>query len=589
MPCLTDLPIEVITEIVLAIAALHPYHSPSSLLSLLLLNRRLYSRLRPDRNPSLYSRLFRSRFDVAALYRRFFNTLEPAQSSEEPTRSRSTAIQLCEAYIDRLQLFKRMRLYAATPPVPEQDPETDLAPYNRAPTISQPHGQPISLLTRDLWLIYLMVMENDEKNWIELIKAGQVVQFLKNFHHNKLVAFASQPGYPPEAPETAIGMRLYYLFVDLTNERQQPNAQIEEARETNLFVLKPYVFGCHVFEVAYAPWSWRRFPHPNTTGLEPIAGPSSIKDGASTDVKLTPLAVKPCTLQYMGQSLHILPPLNSHVALVSFFWGVSCMNELNRVSDLPSVSSSNSSAEEMFSQKMQKILSCKSTAYELDFRRATVCLDPSSSSGLEFDSFKGAFEGTWEGKFSFFDYTSYREMLMGRLQSVYEGRYGDQPQMFKMREVVVRKRDGQSVCFKPGPRPTRVIATHSEKNEELDSSEDETEHLLRMHIPDASMPAEEIEFDPNEEYELQIYGTGHSAWGKCLLKGRVRAWDGLLTLLKNYRADATVSGAAEPLRNACWLYRGYATPDGALIGRWRDTYTPPHIPGYEGTFIMFPR
>lgn len=57
---------------------------------------------------------------------------------------------------------------------------------------------------------------------------------------------AVTPGYPPESPETAIGMRLYHLFVELQEEGPDSSPEYEEMRETNFFVLKPFVFGCHV-------------------------------------------------------------------------------------------------------------------------------------------------------------------------------------------------------------------------------------------------------------------------------------------------------------------------------------------------------
>ena len=37
-----------------------------------------------------------------------------------------------------------------------------------------------------------------------------------------------------------------------------------------------------------------------------------------------------------------------------------------------------------------------------------------------------------------------------------------------------------------------------------------------------------------------------------------------------------------------WLYRGYLVGDvdGNLVGRWRETMTPPEQPGYEGAFFL---
>ncbi|EGG09972.1 uncharacterized protein MELLADRAFT_60810 [Melampsora larici-populina 98AG31] len=706
----SGLPIEIIERIVIILAALDPYKPPKTILSLLLLNRRFSSILRPDLNPSLYATIFRYRFDAEALERRF-NTTESDEvfhkrqkrvitasspvgvpgsdqqcssssssqlgdgQSQSP-HSSSFATQLSETYFDRLNLFNRLRFYASLPLCQEPNPDS---PYYHNDGISMTNCQAESsqpkmrLLTKDLWMIYLMVMENDGKNWIQLLKAANIVQFLKNYHHNELITLAVTPGYPPESPETAIGMRLYHLFVELQEEGPDSSPEYEEMRETNFFVLKPYVFGCHVFEVAYAPWSWRQLPASpsSTSSSSPTQSLGDVTDhpnalsntSTSTSLPVLPLDIPdsqpsteisasvstseenltqdehtnspttPCqhngpsnkvtysTFRYMGQTIRILPPLSSHVAMMSFFWGVSCLNELDRRSGRFMLNSHNSWSEisngnttnfnipsnsinhqstsihpdDLFSMKMKRILECDSNSYDLEYHRTTRCLNPYSSPGLQFDTFKNCFNGIWEGKFMFFDYTSYREMLMGRLQSVFEGRYGDQPQVLKMREVIVRLSDGKRVEFKNQRQSNHLLNLDSNDQIRGGENEDETEYLLKMPFREDDEKIEEIEYDSNERYELQIHGTGHSAWGKCKLKGRVRAWDGMLTLLKNYKLDEDpvslndhqVNG--EILRNTCWLYRGYSTPEGALIGRWRDTYTPQNIPGYEGTFVMLPR
>lgn len=65
---------------------------------------------------------------------------------------------------------------------------------------------------------------------------------------------------------------------------------------------------------------------------------------------------------------------------------------------------------------------------------------------------------------------------------------------------------------------------------------------------------------------------GHSAWGRFVLRGRIRSWDGMIIIAKEYRPDG----------RGRWLYRGYVTAGGKMIGRWRDTFTPDNMSGYEG-------
>ena len=65
-----------------------------------------------------------------------------------------------------------------------------------------------------------------------------------------------------------------------------------------------------------------------------------------------------------------------------------------------------------------------------------------------------------------------------------------------------------------------------------------------------------------------------------MLKGRVRAYDGLFSITKEYESDSI--GRESRGR---WLYRGYNV-GGNLVGRWRDTHTPQDLNGYEGTFLV---
>ncbi|KAF9510422.1 hypothetical protein BS47DRAFT_66893 [Hydnum rufescens UP504] len=77
--------------------------------------------------------------------------------------------------------------------------------------------------------------------------------------------------------------------------------------------------------------------------------------------------------------------------------------------------------------------------------------------------------------------------------------------------------------------------------------------------------------------DIILTGKGHSAWGPFMLKGRVRLWDGMVSLVKTYAPD---NG------RGTWLYRGYILSNGLWIGRWRDTITEEDTNGYEGVFVM---
>ncbi|KDQ15922.1 hypothetical protein BOTBODRAFT_43836 [Botryobasidium botryosum FD-172 SS1] len=61
------------------------------------------------------------------------------------------------------------------------------------------------------------------------------------------------------------------------------------------------------------------------------------------------------------------------------------------------------------------------------------------------------------------------------------------------------------------------------------------------------------------------------------LMGRIRSWDGMIIILRE--SDG-------PMGKVRWLFRGYLTPCGNWIGRWRETGTPEYLCGYEGTFCL---
>jgi len=573
-------------------------------------------------------------------------TLEQNRESKPtPTRSQDGS-ELCNrhlaaAYFERLGLFRRMRTFAAHPAPTHVDRRraTDLEPYKDQASIPQPDNQSMTLVARDLWLIYLMVLENDGRNWSQLTKSAHIIGFLLNYFHYEINPSAISPGYPSQRPEISIALRLCHLFLDLHQEESesQSDSTSEGAKywtseagiETYLFALKPYTFASHQYDVAYAPWSIRELPidlsspavlkvlsqkltgrekttlapllwdtaqeEQTTRGLDVLshqavigrssrgtssprfsaaADPSSISSDCDSLVQSSGQGY--CELAYMGKLFKILPPLHSHVALLSFFW---C--NIRHTSSPGTQALEFDDQLEFFLRMMRSVLKLTSVEYDREFVRQTTCLDPFFSPGLRFDFYRGCFRGGWDGQFGFFDLSSYRQMLLGRIESVYEGRYGDQNQVFKVQEFIVRVRDGQPVeflgdCHEKSIEPRRLA--HCSEEEPLES---EIERLGRMKSLLYPTPIESIlvKYDPSERYELQIHGAGHSSWGHFKVKGRVRAWDGMVTFLKIYDTG----------RHGRWLYRGYHAPGNMIVGRWRDTLTSEATDGYEGTFVMFTR
>jgi hypothetical protein len=112
---------------------------------------------------------------------------EREREERRETRSRDAPglcnSHLASAYFERLGLFRRMRTFAghSAPTHPDGRRSTDLEPYKDQPSFPQPGNQSMTLISRDLWLIYLMVLENDGRNWSHLLHSGNITGFLLNY------------------------------------------------------------------------------------------------------------------------------------------------------------------------------------------------------------------------------------------------------------------------------------------------------------------------------------------------------------------------------------------------------------------------
>lgn len=180
-------------------------------------------------------------------------------------------------------------------------------------------------------------------------------------------------------------------------------------------------------------------------------------------------------------------------------------------------------------------------------------------------------------------------MLGGQAKALYEGPYGEQAQVWKIKETWVRKQgwvrrerknekgkenadqdeedgyeeDEETLGRSPVSGPMLnagfpidqvtpafpVLApfaaeaatlneTIQQQLEALEGYEAVPEHEL-----DEMMQQAEEDGDGGEGVglELLLTGTGHSAWGNFILKGRVRAWDGMASLVKEYAVSFFVS------------------------------------------------
>lgn len=402
---------------------------------------------------------------------------------------------------------------------------------------------------------------------------------------------------------------------------------------------------------------------------------------------LTP-RVKATTVYHCGQLLSFRPPVLSHAAILNFFMQVEkdpAVVELQAITErgaepgtapvAPNAEGGESSSSRPAARQTQLgllhpslgagtngtecnvtdrgpnsgPLALRSLDHDSDVARLLACYDPYSSAGLPVGHFSGMFKGAWEGRFSFFDFDSYRDMLAGRMRSLYEGPFGEQPQVWKLNEHYVRVGEGtgrvvggEGLVTHAGFTDAQVFEDTTKLPKTLEEAKDlargqgttgnkrtvdagsssgrSRNKKRRPEVSDPSSSTSKQESSPrisarpadyhlypqfdeqdrgaaaaqghrrsdssddsdaddtedNSSYEMLLSGMGHSAWGRFVLRGRVRAWDGMVILSKEYRPDG----------RGRWLYRGYVTAGGTLVGRWRDSFTPADMSGYEGPFVL---
>ncbi|ORX33278.1 hypothetical protein BD324DRAFT_585253 [Kockovaella imperatae] len=529
------------------------YHSclptllaPSTLLQT---SRVIRDTISPSANPRLYARLYRTAFDTAAIERRL-GEVNASQYTVELQRRVSSLYRLSRM-VDR--------------------------------------GDLTAIRDEDVWTIYLMLIENDGKNLEQLLDLNGILHlptFLRLYHEQHLLAPALQPGYPAENIGRSLIMWIGWLLSQHNSGVPEPSVE----RDERLFVLRPYVFAPQQYEAYFAPWTILNLPLSSTTPRSSRASPY-----------IADLSPKPRTvaINYFGKDTSICPPILSHAAILRFFTQAETSGRIAKTArpaseNNVSVTESDSDDDDLLVAQRKDLLS-SSLLHDRDFGRLLSCHDPFTCRGLKPSSWRGSMEGCWEGNFSFFDFDAFREMLAGQSRALYAGEFGEQHQVWRLKETFVRPKREQLQGRKgksrapplTGPMTNAGFPTDvpSSTDAGLDTARAEVTTLnatIRQQL-DAMVgyeivPENEMDtaVDEDDGLEILVTGVGHSAWGRFILKGRVRAWDGLASLVKEYAPDS----------RGKWIYRGYVVAGDTFVGRWRDTFTPEAFIGYEGTFIL---
>ncbi|WVQ83872.1 hypothetical protein IAT38_006016 [Cryptococcus sp. DSM 104549] len=641
---LATIPPEIISYIALHLCLASPL--PALPIPLLQSCRTINDAISPQTNPRLYARVFRSFFDTAAPERRFGQEVVRqgrGKWDEGRGEAKLRAQELMEELRKRVGVLSRLR--------------------------GMVERQDVADVTDDdFWVLYFMLVENDGKNTDLLLGPNAVVHlptFLDLYHQQHLLAAAVEPGYPAETVGRSLAMWIAWLVGGSGSEDET-----SEQREERMFVLRPYVFAAPRYDAYFAPWTLPDLPLLTSPPPQPENNPFI--------ANLQPHS-RLVTLRNYGREVRLCPPFIAQAAILRFFYrGVG--EELDEAKDGgevvspfmalnigagggagggagsasltptggtgtvtpqlggdvgPAIGTGASTPSEFpplptFSSGPHLLAS--STLHDRDFTRLSLCYDPLSTPGMHRAAWKGCWDGCWEGTFSFFDFDAFREMLAGHARALYEGPYGEQAQVWRLKETWVRRKGWvrpvkeETVVDRKGKGKARDQAGDEEDSDEemleaevspkpkglplsgpminagfptdhptppftnLASAAAEAatlEETIRQQVEAIEgyemVPPEDLDEMLAEEdggeaagLDMLLTGTGHSAWGKFVLKGRVRAWDGMASLVKEYAPDS----------RGKWIYRGYVLAGDIFVGRWRDTFTPEAYVGYEGTFTL---
>ena len=198
MHSLLTIPQEIIEHIAYFVATDSFLGPPSSLLPLLLVNRQINLWTSIVTNHHLYARIFSYKFDTAAPL---------ARLGEETMVSQAFAEELKR----RCVVLKRLRA------------RIDSTTHARHADHHHHHHQDnnnLKLSIHDvLFTAYVLMLENDGKNEVQLEEYGEMKAWIREFWFDargaSLAVYSIRTGnWPPNRPETALGMWLFWFLLD---------------------------------------------------------------------------------------------------------------------------------------------------------------------------------------------------------------------------------------------------------------------------------------------------------------------------------------------------------------------------------------
>ncbi|KAJ1300685.1 hypothetical protein OPQ81_002332 [Rhizoctonia solani] len=610
------LPAEVIQHIAVAACGLRVEGPPSELAGLLQVCRSVNGALCAQHNPGLHARIFSVKFDSRAPTRRFAD-------AGQPLTTRSFAHELRRRWIS----LKRIR---------------SISSAGKLLVCSEEHER------EDLWMIYLMFLESDGRNW-EQLHWARINGYLRIIVREKLMPL-SKPGYMIETTTRALGLWLMWFMTEVYSVVAEAPPETQQIHA----MLRPWALASHKYDTLCAPYTHWQLP----TSDEPDLGEDPL---IGTPQYLADLDLRNRTelVTHMGRRIQLAPPRASMAAIMAF------MVRLERNGPIPAHPAPPiPNPPGQFPPTVQpghpgltiyprtrypsfygpgsaefdgRVNRTGSAAYDTEWRRVLQCGNP-----FAFPKFKvmpmftpGELAGHWEGRFVFLTFDAFRDMLSGVVGAVANGPIAQQPHVWRIREhhLVHRHRriplgrESDSVTGEKLPIGSPLDAYIPQNAEFIHHGEPSefSTRRLEIRVPDETYPLGYRSFnyvtldgptdpppthvptnsvigptpsvdmdwdvpqlprlgDGDDEFQEEILdtlitGEGHSSWGSFKLRGRIRAWDGMIIIVKDYDGPNTQGRGR-------WLYKGYLVSGGNWVGRWRDTFTSERLSGYEGVFSV---
>ncbi|EKM52375.1 uncharacterized protein PHACADRAFT_260696 [Phanerochaete carnosa HHB-10118-sp] len=506
---------------------------PAGLVPLLSLNRAMHDALSFQNNPHLYARVFAGKYDEDAAVRRLGAAQLPATALAEELQRRSLVL-------------KRIR-----------------ARYDSKVPSSDKH------LGRVMWTAYLMVLENDGKNERQLLEYARANEWLKEYLFDARGAsqfFETITASDKWIANSELMSLALWLFWYLLQPEDYLNNDAPSRDASG--ILKVIALGAHKYPSCYPDWVDFVPRGPNTA---------------------------PTTIRHFSSEFRLVAPAPAPAAILAY---LTLANKSGVSWDSISYS------KPIFPPLDVDRTARTSAERDCEWARLRnlaepkIFLRPTMSGAFT----PGSLEGVWEGVFTYTEFTSYAALLSGAPPSVLQrSLVAQHSQTIKVREwhFVAPAADHDNDHDHDADADAPMLLLHGDHEQrplgpgnpsrgyvpdgiEIHEGSDRLELVLPGHKRPvvyhawASVRKQGLQARVQDVF---LTGEGHSAWGQFNLVGRVRPSDGYISLSKEYMQTDGDRGK--------WLYRAYmvGNANGNLAGRWRDTLSPAHIQGYEGTWV----